>query len=432
MRVPWFIRATGYAIADHIKALVITIVALPFIGLVIVGSLAFVSPGNLIATPSGPHATANQITPPASTTPLDVYTNEVLSVLPGPTTYQDTDVAAELCEATLASVPAQLLPELSASRSAVSGGATTTLSVLGYGPGLGALALSDELALLDSCEPTYATEQTLTGQATGVADYVVTDRTADTTLYEIIVRRGDVLVVASLSAPQSTTPTVSTGLPATTTPSSTSSLSSLSSFIQSALSAGAATLQSDCVDPTAPLSAANYNPNQPGYKFPTRSVTLRAPLNWSLPDRSLLSDPLPTVGTYPVGSVTTQPANPTMPTYLTTVTAQVPTAASTGPGCGWEFAGMAVPNPSPSVVVAARKAALAPLHASWNAWPTEVASYLYDVALYQAKEFSYNQWLQIQSSTTTTFPVPTTTSTTTTTTTPTTTSTTSTTTTTGP
>lgn len=394
MRVPWFIRRSGWALSDHAKAIIITVCALPFIALFALGAFAFVPPSNLIATPRTAHA-AVATKPPTDTTTLDVVASQVLSVLPAPTAYQDLDPAAEICQSTLTSPPAQLLPQLSAARSETVNGTTTTLSVLGYGPGLGALALSNELSLLDSCAPTYATTYNLSRVATPTTSYEVRDVTSNTTLYELIVRQGDVLIVAA-----TTTTNEDSTAPSTTTP-TTNPLTTLATLVENALEADQQTMQSGCVNQDAPLSAAQDNPTQPGFQFPLRSVVLQAPIDWTPPNQSLLSAPLPTVAPYPVGSVTASPIEPTAPSFATSVTAEVPTSLVSGPGCGWAFDAMAVPAPTPSSVVAARKAALAPLRATYAAWPGEVTSYLYSLAVYQAKISSYDQWLQVQSSTTT-------------------------------
>lgn len=407
-----------WSLTDHAKAIVITVFALPFIALSALVTLAFIPPSNLIATPHTTR-TATAASPPTDTTPLDVATTQALSVLPGPTTYQDIDPAAALCQSTLASPPTQLLAQLSTARSETIDNAAISLSVLGYGPGLGALALSNELSLLDSCAPTYATTYNL-GQSSAPTSYAVRDTAANTTLYELIVRQGDILMIAAQVSTNQNSPTSSTTTTTTTTTTPTSPLAALATLVKNALGADQATMQSSCVDQSAPLAAAQDNPTQPGFQFPLRSVVLEAPVNWTPPNQSLLSAPLPAVAPYPVGSVTTSPVEPTTPSFATSVTAEIPSAEVSGPGCGWSFSATAVPTPGRSVVVAARKAALAPLRTEYADWPAAVSSYLYALAVYQAKISSYDQWLQIQSSTTTTSPattVPVTTATTTTTTT---------------
>jgi hypothetical protein len=387
MRMPWFVIRSWYALVDHAKAVVISVFAFPFVILLILVTLSFAPPGNLITTPSNARPT-NTTPPPANTTPLDLATTAALSSLPPPTSYLDQDPAGELCQATLTSPPPQLLPQLSASRSKYEYNSTLTLSAMGYGPGLGALALADELSLLDSCASTQPSTQSITQTIPSITGYVVSDVSTTSSLYEIVVRQGDILIIASSLDRNQTaaTPSLST---------------TLVTLVQNAITAAHPTMQKYCVDMSAPLNSAEKNPTQTGYQPPLHSTTIPIPNSWTLPDESLLSAPLPTVAPYAPGSVTSPPAEPSLPTYTTSVTAELPSTDPIGPGCGWSFFGDATPTPSPAATLAAKTSALAPLQATFAAWPSTVSAYLYDLAIYQAKISSYDEWLQVQSSTTT-------------------------------
>lgn len=177
-------------------------------------------------------------------------------------------------------------------------------------------------------------------------------------------------------------------------------------------------LAPSCQSFDSPISATLRNPINPNYEAPTTTEVLTPPPSAPTPDLSLLLANPTIQPPPPIGSVTSVPSPPALPTYPTSVRVQVPVADPVGPGCGWAFTKTVPPTPpSTADVQAARDAGLAKLATAWDRWPFVVSNYLSALSRYRAALASYDEWVvtqwNVDPSTTTTTTLPATTTTTT-------------------
>ena len=442
-------RRLWYFISDYARLWVVILAAIPTVALVGVSVLG------LTLTPTFPktHPTTTSLVVAASsdTSPAAHLLQAVFSPSPSqtspfsaPTSPPEPALVDPLAARCLISAPSPLtplLPSLIESASFTHLTMPFTLTAEIYSAGLAALALKNETDFLSRCY--QVTTQDVSASS---SSYLVTSQT--TTAAELLLREGDILFVISASSPpppsfqlpspaassspaftsSTTTSPAATSTPAftsstTTSPTSSithpaprvstsSSLTYLAGLLDSFVSPQ---LLSVCLDPTSSLADASFNPASPNYAPHTKLTTLYPPYTLTPPDPALLSPSTTTVATPAVGTITSPPTPPALPTYPTSVSSQIPVVDPTGPGCGWAFIGQTPPpvNRAPAI-----KAALAPLVAAWRAWPQTAASYVSALANYNADLLSYQAYLStptttLPPTTTTSSPVPPTTTTTT-------------------
>jgi hypothetical protein len=268
-----------------------------------------------------------------------------------------------------------------------------------YGAGLGALVVANTAASTSSCSGDYVQTTSPTGLDGFVASGI---NVSGSSILDVTFRRGDV-VVSLYAFP-------------TSYQSATTATMALAVQLDAQL---APELSLVCVNENAPVLASRRNPTQSNYRPYTTTIVVTPPATLTRPNLKLLNVALPVVVKPPVGSVTSAPTAPVVPTITLTTVVREPAHDTVGPGCGWAFTAMVMPPvPSNTTPLSAQKAAaLKELKSRWARWPATVTRYLEAEAVYRRDLKSY------EATTTTTTTSTTTTIATTTTTTPTTTTT---------
>lgn len=294
----------------------------------------------------------------------------------------------------LATAPPRSTP---ASPATTVGPLTVAVSASVVGPGLGLRVFEARQFQASYCPGVY-----LVSTSTMPAPQFIATLSSSsaTPIVEFVAVKSDVLITVVVSAPYGTT-------------TRTVGQTALSYLVDGLVTS----LAHVCADPATSVTLATRNPTQPDYVAPTRLATLTPPSTFTAPDLTLLKAQPPTVPPPPLGTVTTAPKVPVIPTVASSVTVALPAPDLTGPGCGWVFTGQVAPAPpaapDPSATQVAQ-AALTSLETQWSNWPATVTTYLAALATYNADLISYNKWQATTTTTTSTTTTTTVTSTTTT------------------
>lgn len=263
-----------------------------------------------------------------------------------------------------------------------------------YGAGLGGRVLARTLRSTFACSGDYVQSSALPGFDGFMASS--TD-VSGSYILEVTARVGD--VVFSLY-----------GFP-TGYQSATSPTLALATLVQNALSPAMASV---CVDQHAGAAAAQRNPTQRDYKPYAVAIVVSPPSSVPRPNLALLSGALPVVANPVPGSIKTAPTPPVAPTVALTTTVAVPRADPIGPGCGWAFTAMVPPvfSSTPDQQATAQADAITKLENAWTKWPLTVNAYLTAKATYLVDLASYEATIPTTTTTTTTTTVAPTTTTT--------------------
>lgn len=271
-------------------------------------------------------------------------------------------------------------PTTTLSAAGTSSSLDAAISVAAVGAGLGPRAFAAHQGLAASCRLGQGLAASL--GAGPVAAVLLSPPGAQ--LVEVVTQRGD--VVANVSVVVGTT-----GV----SPALTAAESVLGALYDDAGTA----LSGVCANPAAPASDATRNPSQSDYAPYVTSQTLTPPASIAPPDLSLLNGPLPSVAADPPDSVTSAPVAPSVPSVALSVTLNLASPDTTGPGCGWAFTGE---NPPRVAVAHAGQVALTQLETQWATWPATVTAYLLAKATYLAALDSYEAWAASTTTTSTT------------------------------
>ncbi len=394
----------GPFISDHWRGAVIFLSVLPLIVLAVLAILGlFFQP--LSATAPKVLVNPSVVTATSDTTPGAAVLAELLgqaSTMPSfaqrawPKFAPDAgllpvDPVGQTCAATAPLAPAlspvlsrsSLLTLLSATSAhstppaAAVAPPTVAVSASVVGPGLGMRVFEARQSQVSYCPGAHLVAIATTPTPQFIATLSVFGATS---IVEFVAVKSDVLVTVVVSVPDGPT-TRTVGQTALT-------------YLVDQLTTSLAHV---CADTQTSTSLATRNPTQPDYVAPTRLVTLAPPSTLTPPDPTLINAKPPTVAVPPVGTVTTAPTAPVIPTVALSVTISVPASDVTGPGCGWAFTGQ-VAAALPTTPLSAAQSALTGLEAEWSNWPVTVATYLRALANYHADLISYEHW---QSTTTT-------------------------------
>jgi hypothetical protein len=382
----WFVHFTLTAAITLLSLVTVVLVVLGVSGLV----LSPVAPGPVTPT------TTTTLTPtrpaPHDSAPSASMVTALLGDLTRESGFSAQDPSFATTNPLLNGCSSHAIPVAQEARSLTL--SSTSLAVVAdvdvFGAGLGALALARTLTSVSGCAGDYVQ----TTSPTGLDGFVASGpEVSGSSILEVTWRHGDVLV--SLYA-------FPTGYQ-----SATSATLDLAASVDVQI---AGLLQSVCLNEVAPVAAARRNPTQADYApYTTRSV-ISPPASVPRPNLTLLNGPLPVVIAPPVGSITTAPVIPIVPTIALSTTVLVPASDVAGPGCGWSFTQSVPPTPLVSEPLNVLEAtAIAQLEATWSSWPATVASYLQAKAVYVSDLASYDATTTTTSTTTTTPPVTTTT-----------------------
>ena len=259
---------------------------------------------------------------------------------------------------------------------------TLAVSASVVGPGLGLRVFEARQSQASYCSGVYLVSTSTTPTPQFIATLSIPGATS---IVEFVAVKSDVLVTVVVSAPYGTT-------------TRTVGQSALSYLVDGL----ATSLAQVCADPQTSTTLATRNPTQPDYVAPTRLETLTPPSTFTPPDPTLLTATPPTAAVPALGTVTTAPTAPVIPTVGLSATVLVSAPDVTGPGCGWAFTGQVAATLPTTSHSSAAQAALTSLETEWSNWPVTVATYLTALATYRADLISYNHWQSTTTTSTTT------------------------------
>jgi hypothetical protein len=171
---------------------------------------------------------------------------------------------------------------------------TVAVSASVVGPGLGLRVFEARQSQASYCSGVYLVSTTTTPTPQFIATLSIPGATP---IVEFVAVRSDVLITVVLAAPDGTT-TRTVGQTAL-------------SYLVDGL---ATSLTHVCANPQTSATLATRNPTQPDYVAPTRLETLTPPSTFTPPDPTLVTARPPTAAVPPLGTVTTAPTMPVIPT----------------------------------------------------------------------------------------------------------------------